>query len=171
MKTSKKIATRSNRVSRRVRATGAAFVLAASAIGVLAGPAAAVVNGTPAAPGSVPHQVSLQDAEGHICGGSIVNATTIVTAAHCLEGLDPTALSIRAGAVNLTTDDGQVRNVVSASSHPDYAQTGIGDIATLKLDRPLDFNADVAPIALATAAEAANATTGRRSAHCGGTAG
>lgn len=44
-----------------------------------------IVGGSPASDGQAPYQVSLQDGAGrHFCGGSIISANWIVTAAHCL---------------------------------------------------------------------------------------
>ncbi|KAF2889807.1 hypothetical protein ILUMI_16366, partial [Ignelater luminosus] len=46
-----------------------------------------IVGGENANPGQFPYIVSLQSTSGsHSCGGSIINADTIVTAAHCIQG-------------------------------------------------------------------------------------
>lgn len=45
-----------------------------------------IVGGTDAEPGDAPYQVSLQVRGRHNCGGSILNANWILTAAHCVTG-------------------------------------------------------------------------------------
>lgn len=52
-----------------------------------------IVGGTEVVPNSLPFQISLQrrgilanSAYSHICGGSILDATTILDAAHCVAG-------------------------------------------------------------------------------------
>ena len=44
-----------------------------------------IVGGVAATAGQAPWQVSLQRSS-HFCGGSIINANWIVTAAHCVTG-------------------------------------------------------------------------------------
>jgi secreted trypsin-like serine protease len=45
-----------------------------------------IVGGSEAVDGEIPWQVSVQTKSGfHMCGGSIVSADWIVTAAHCSE--------------------------------------------------------------------------------------
>lgn len=47
----------------------------------------------------VPHQVSLQYLNLHICGGTIISKKIIITAAHCVQEVDrPDLYSIRAGS-------------------------------------------------------------------------
>ncbi|XP_076377027.1 chymotrypsinogen 2-like [Megalopta genalis] len=43
-----------------------------------------IINGTVAKPGQIPYQVSLQTSSNHFCGGSILNADYVITAAHCV---------------------------------------------------------------------------------------
>lgn len=49
-----------------------------------------IVGGIEVAPNSLPFQISLQLRKGnsyfHICGGSVLDETTILTAAHCVVG-------------------------------------------------------------------------------------
>lgn len=47
-------------------------------------PQGRIVGGTAAREGQFPYQVSLRWGGAHVCGGSIVSASYIVTAAHCL---------------------------------------------------------------------------------------
>jgi trypsin len=65
-----------------------------------------IVGGVAAAQGDLPFIVSVQLAGiGHFCGGSLVNANTIVSAAHCYFGRTGSgnSWSIRAGS--LVSDD------------------------------------------------------------------
>ncbi len=123
------------------------------------GSAGAIVNGTPASATDAPWQVSLQDGSGYYCGGSILDATTIVTAAHCVEGETAAGTTVRAGVTDSSDSSGQDVRVASITSHPDYAATGVGDIAVIKLAEPLTFNERVQPIAPASRAEIAAADT------------
>lgn len=49
-----------------------------------------IVGGSPVEPNSLPFQISLQRRSGnsysHMCGGSILDETTILDAAHCVVG-------------------------------------------------------------------------------------
>ena len=136
------------------------MIAALVALGVIASSAGAIVNGTPTPINTRPFQVSLQDSEGHVCGGSIVDATTIVTAAHCVQDGMPAGLSVRAGVTTVTDTSGQDRPVTSVVSHPDYAAREVGDIAILKLASPLQLGGPVQAIGLATLAELNAASTG-----------
>lgn len=65
-----------------------------------------IVGGKNAAPGEFPWQVSLQKGRGsrgsfHFCGGSIVDASHVVTASHCTIGQDPGSIWVVAGAHNM----------------------------------------------------------------------
>ena len=145
---------------RRLSATLAAgAVIGAGALVMGALPGGAVVGGTPTTGSAHPWQVSLQSG-GHICGGSIVDSTTIVTAAHCTEGLSAGDLSVRAGVTNHSDAGGQDRPVAQILNHPDYARTGTSDIAVIKLAQPLTLGSGVQAIGLATSADVAQATTG-----------
>lgn len=59
-----------------------------------------IVGGSPAASGEFPYIVSLQNSRGsHFCGGSLLNANTVITAGHCAEGQTASALRVRAGTL------------------------------------------------------------------------
>jgi hypothetical protein len=62
--------------------------------------AAQIVGGTAAASGEFPYIVSLQTSSGsHFCGGSLLNANTVITAGHCAEGQTASRLRVRAGSL------------------------------------------------------------------------
>ena len=136
------------------------LVAAAGLIGGAAGGAGAIVNGTESAPEARPYQVSLQSDGEHYCGGTVVDATTIITAAHCLEGERASSTTIRAGVTDLNSDGGQTVQVASMTSHPSYANSGVADIAVIKLATPLTLGNGVQAIPLATDADVSNAATG-----------
>lgn len=58
-----------------------------------------IVGGVPASAGDFPFIVSFQKNGQHFCGGSLVNANTVLTAAHCVEGQSLTGLTVRAGTL------------------------------------------------------------------------
>ena len=57
-----------------------------------------IVGGTTASAGEFPFIVSLQRSGSHFCGGTLLNANTILTAAHCAVGQTASSLSVRAGS-------------------------------------------------------------------------
>jgi secreted trypsin-like serine protease len=63
------------------------------------GPQEDIVGGEPAPAGAFPFIVSLQKSGSHFCGGSLLNANTVVTAAHCAVGQTASTLRVRAGSL------------------------------------------------------------------------
>jgi trypsin len=58
-----------------------------------------IVGGTTASAGDFPFIVSLQRSGSHFCGGTLLNANTVLTAAHCAVGQTASSLSVRAGSL------------------------------------------------------------------------
>jgi len=113
-----------------------------------------IVGGEETRPNEFPWQLSLQYFGSHICGASIYNEVTAVTAAHCIVSEEPGVLSVKAGKHHLYEfeADEQTREVSEIKIHVGYpGTTGFSnDIAVLKLSQPLVFHDDVvAPISLA----------------------
>ena len=145
---------------RRLSLLALAVVLAVvpSALGVVGGNAVDVRD----APWSVLvlHRVG---ASGSLCSGSIIDASRVLTAAHCVfenGAPDPAStLSVRAGVTNAATpsptDSLQNRQVASLRVHGGYVQgskLGADDVAVLTLATPLDLSGPTAQaIALPTA--------------------
>jgi secreted trypsin-like serine protease len=115
-----------------------------------------IVNGVPAPRDFLPWQVSLQSThhadplDAHFCGGAIYSAQWIITAAHCVNGLGLSTIRVLAGRVELEPG-GRLLEVVERKVYVPAGYSSLnGDIALLKLARPLRFDRSVQPIPLLT---------------------
>jgi secreted trypsin-like serine protease len=122
---------------------------------------ASIVGGVDASIASFPFQVALYDsgagspAAGFFCGGVIIDATHVVTAAHCIAGGGGRQaglageVTVLAGSTSLEPPDaGSVRDPVQASevdSHYNSVSSDY-DVALLTLSRPL-WSGPIAPSA------------------------
>jgi secreted trypsin-like serine protease len=113
-----------------------------------------IVGGQPAPDNAFPYQVSLQvswiadPGAGHFCGGSIYKLGWIITAAHCVVGLNPDEVVVTAGSNSLNHGIRRT-NVRRIIQHPAYVHaTKDSDIALLELATPLQFNDRIQPIPL-----------------------
>jgi len=78
------------------------------------------------------------------CGGTIINQSWILTAAHCTENKTADGIAIVAGTYNLTTSMGELRNVKAIYEHEDYDPSILmHDIALLELEEPLELSDSV----------------------------
>jgi secreted trypsin-like serine protease len=147
------------RPHRSTTALVAAALVLASIVGLMA-PAGAIVNGRNARIQQAPWTVSLQDAEGHFCGGSLIAPDLILTAAHCLEGYSADEITVLAGATRVDLSRGQRRSVSSLTSHRRYNRNPAFDIALIEVNRSFRQNRRVQVIDLALGADVAAASTG-----------
>jgi trypsin len=58
-----------------------------------------IVGGTTAALGEFPYMVSLTHSSSHFCGGVLLNAYTVLTAAHCSVDYAASTVKVRAGTL------------------------------------------------------------------------
>lgn len=145
-----------------------AILLLAVFIAGTAQPALAVVGGQDAQPGEFPFLVALvtvSDGE-QFCGGSIINAHWVLTAAHCfyddakppVQDTFENDFQVKAGIIDLNDPHAQVVNVTKIYD-PGY-DGDIHDIALLHLAEPLSLdNKTVAPVKLNAAPKFPDLTT------------
>lgn len=97
-----------------------------------------IVGGSPTTINVVPWQVLLI-AGGKLCGGSIISSTWILTAAHCVNGLNPSQVSVYSGISN-SSQRATVSPIDAASIavHPGFAPPSYAnDIALINLNAPI----------------------------------
>ena len=142
-----------------VASTLALTVATLSQAGAAAGPGQRgriepqIVGGKPVPDGTYPFVVALLDlrrgdtpSDQQFCGGSLIDATHVLTAAHCVATPPPlSSLRVVVGRTVLSSDMGTVRGVTDIAVHPGYRPSRFGnDVAVLTLDQPV---AGIAPIA------------------------
>ncbi|KAK7944312.1 hypothetical protein WMY93_000040 [Mugilogobius chulae] len=132
-----------------------AFVGAAYGCGIPAIPPvisgySRIVNGEEAVPHSWPWQVSLQDYTGfHFCGGSLINANWVVSAAHCNVR---TSHYVVLGEHDRYSNSEQIQviKIGQLFKHPQFnTYTMNNDILLIKLASPAQLNARVSSVCVA----------------------
>merc|ERR1712018_153709 len=121
-----------------------------------AGRTPSIINGEDVDyPGKYPWQISLQKYGSHICGGSIVADTWIMTAGHCVDRQAASAMSMVVGMHDMKQKYGSPKRylIKQIYKHENYGK-GSGstpnDIAMLKLTDAIEYNEHVQPIPLDT---------------------
>ncbi|KAF2221279.1 extracellular trypsin protease [Elsinoe ampelina] len=111
-----------------------------------------IVGGTAASAGEFPFIVSIQRSGSHFCGGTLVNANTVVTAGHCTQGLTTSGLTIRAGSLSRTSG-GTVVSVSRIINNPAFNRAAAldSDVAILKLATSLPQSSTISYGTLAAA--------------------
>ncbi|XP_055852026.1 trypsin alpha-like [Episyrphus balteatus] len=95
------------------------------------------------------YQVSIRENNDHICGGAILNHNTILTAAHCTDGVRPGILSVSNGAT--IANNGIIHKVEKIIQHPKFDDgTMENDISLLKIKPPIKYTNSSRPIKLGT---------------------
>lgn len=101
-----------------------------------------VINGTGAAAGSWPFMVSFslageQPQDSHFCGGVLISARHVLTAAHCVADfqMEPESLQVVTGRTRLSDAGGRIIAVRGIILHPAYSlESSENDIAIVHLE-------------------------------------
>ena len=109
--------------------------------------------------GEYPWQVALLKKEEYdnvyVCGGSLIDSSHILTAAHCIKQLQPAQIRARLGEWDVNNDSEFFPNieydVISATIHPEYYSNNLyNDLAVLKIAGSVDYasNPHISPVCI-----------------------
>uniref|UniRef100_A0A8C9AI48 Elastase, neutrophil expressed n=1 Tax=Prolemur simus TaxID=1328070 RepID=A0A8C9AI48_PROSS len=131
----------------RCRPSSLAMVTSVLLALLLGGPALAseIVGGRPARPHSRPFMVSLQRRGGHFCGATLIAPNFVMSAAHCVNGMNFQLVQVVLGAHNLRRREPSrqtfsVRRVFENGFDPVNLRN---DIVILQLNGSATINANV----------------------------
>ncbi|XP_026701293.1 serine protease 55 [Athene cunicularia] len=98
--------------------------------------------------GEFPWHVSIQSNGRHICGGTMISALWILTAAHCFAELLPPALTVVVGGTDLSLPL-EEHKLESLIIHENFDRMSMdNDIALALLSSPIEFSSQKIPICL-----------------------
>ncbi|XP_030835557.1 uncharacterized protein LOC578177 isoform X2 [Strongylocentrotus purpuratus] len=118
---------------------------------------ARIIGGSSAKRGNWPWQAQLiLRGSGHYCGGTLIDETHVLTAAHCFQRYGKNSFKVRLGEhhQHINESSEQDFRISCIYKHPDYdSRTTNNDIAVLRLDRPAHITSFVTPACLPTDGE------------------
>ncbi|XP_017028981.1 brachyurin [Drosophila kikkawai] len=115
-----------------------------------------IISGSQASAGQFPWQVILKRDEWDdlLCGGSVISAKWVLTAAHCAYG--HSSLFLIFGTIELNDDTAQNMTSTTFFVHPNYNDKMNNDVALIQLPQALVFSSSIQPISLVTASQKSN---------------
>ncbi|XP_053687228.1 brachyurin-like [Sabethes cyaneus] len=136
--------------------------IAASSGGPGGGGGSKIAGGSVANQQQFPYQAAIMinfpDGSGTLCGGTIIAATFVLTAAHCLKGALDATVVVGTNIISIPTDDKAVEIPVTFHDmlvHPRYDPVNVlNDIAILRLPRTLVLSDKIQPVRLPSRQEA-----------------
>ncbi|MFI5880323.1 S1 family peptidase [Streptomyces sp. NPDC051554] len=133
-----------NRAKRTTAVVAAAAAAAATAL--LSAPTAVaapqpIVGGSTTTTTTYPFVMQITDAsQNQFCGGTLVSATKVVTAAHCMVGETTSSVRVVGGRTYLNGTNGTVSKVSKIWINPSYADATNGDdVAVLTLSTSMPY--------------------------------
>ncbi|XP_077675044.1 serine protease 27-like [Eretmochelys imbricata] len=114
-----------------------------------------IFNGQDAKDRAWPWQVSMQQNGFHICGGSLISESWVVSAAHCFDpSVAISAYRVQLGEKRIVseTPTKTFSSVNRIIPHPNYnSNSFLADIALVELEKPIAFTASISPVCLLNA--------------------
>jgi hypothetical protein len=115
--------------------------------------ASAVIGGQESPPHAWPWHVEVRTLGDYRCGGALVDRDWVITAAHCVDFLEPSTVTIVAGSHDITVSEptDQVRSANALFLHPQFnSPTSFSnDIALIRLASPVTLTPEVQLLRLA----------------------
>ncbi|XP_016996150.2 brachyurin [Drosophila takahashii] len=119
-----------------------------------------IISGSQAKLGQFPWQVILKrdEYDDLLCGGSIISATCVLTAAHCTVG--QSSIFLIFGSVQLDNASAQSMTSTNIIVHPNYNENLNNDVSLIKLPEALVFSTNIQPIQLVSESQKSNSFVG-----------
>jgi len=111
-----------------------------------------IIGGWYASPNQFPYQVRIMVNGQPWCGGTLVRSNWVVTAAHCVYGVNYTTITVVAGdnIINTWEANEQSRTINGYAYHPNYGSISgapINDVAVIQTSSPFILNGAVSTLA------------------------